>query len=391
MRVLLTGANGFIGRYLLSALIQAGHEVVPAVRRPAETDRLLARPASVRIDFNHATEPREWMPHLAGIDAVINCAGILQARPGQSIDAIHAGAPIALFRACEASGIRRLIQISAISAEAGAGTHYAATKHAADAYLATTGLDWVILRPSLIYAQGAQGGTALFRAIAALPLFTPLPGDGQQRFQPIHMDDLTGAVVRILADPAIRHVTIDPVGPEPITLRQLFADLRQWLGFAPVLAIPVPMPVIRLAARLGDVAGGSLNSTAIRQVEFGNTGPVEPFAAATGIRPRGWKAGLHQQPAQTQDRWHARLYFVRPVLRTALALFWLATGLSQGMTILGIVALAIGVAVLLLPRRPLALAAIQVAAIILLAAGLRFTSLPILAAVLTLAAIESDR
>src|SRR6185437_6615359 len=144
MKLLLTGATGFIGRYLLMALIQAGHDVVPAVRRPAEADRLLPRPASIRADFNRMTAAEDWAPHLAGIDAVINCAGILQGRPGQSIDAIHARAPIALFQACEAAGIRRVIQISAISAEPGAGTGYAATKHAADAWLAGTGLDWVI-------------------------------------------------------------------------------------------------------------------------------------------------------------------------------------------------------------------------------------------------------
>ena len=321
MRVLLTGATGFIGRYLLTALIQAGHEVVPAVRRPADTDRLLPRPASIRADFNRMTTADDWAPHLAGIEAAINCAGILQGRPGQSIDAIHARAPIALFQACEAAGIRRVIQISAISAEPGAGTGYAATKHAADAYLAGTGLDWVILRPSLVYAQDAHGGTALFRAVAALPLLTPLPGDGRQQFQPIHMDDLTGAVVRILADRPISRITIDPVGPEPVTLRQLFADLRQWLGYRPVPAIPIPMVLIRIAARVGDVLGGSLNTTAIRQVEFGNTGPAEPFIAATGIRPRGWREGLNQQPARSRDRRQARLYFIGPLIWGVALLF----------------------------------------------------------------------
>jgi len=117
VRILLTGANGFIGRYLLSALIGAGHAVVPAVRRPAETDRLLPRPASVRVDFNRATRPEDWLPHLEGIDAVINCAGILQGRRCQSIDAIHVAAPVALLQACRKAGITRVIQISAISAE----------------------------------------------------------------------------------------------------------------------------------------------------------------------------------------------------------------------------------------------------------------------------------
>jgi uncharacterized protein YbjT (DUF2867 family) len=286
VKILLTGANGFIGGYLMSALIRAGHEVFPAVRRPAETDRMLARPASIKVDFNAATQPADWMPHLAGIDAVINCAGILQGRPGQSIDAIHARAPIALFEACRAAGIRRVIQISAISAEPAAGTGYAATKYEADSYLAKMDLNWVIVRPSLVYAQGAYGGTALFRAIAALPFAVPLPGSGSQQFQPIHMDDLTESILRIIAQPDIRRLIIDPVGPEPIPLRQIFTDLRQWLGFAPVPMIPVPMVLVGLAARIGDLLGGPLNSTAMRQVMFGNSGPVGPFTAATGIAPR---------------------------------------------------------------------------------------------------------
>jgi uncharacterized protein YbjT (DUF2867 family) len=328
VKVLLTGANGFIGRYVLAALLQAGHDVVPAVRRPVEVDRLLPRPAAIRVDFNHATDLKDWAPYLAGIDAVINCAGILQGRPGQSIDAIHARAPIALFQACEAAGVKRVIQISAISAEPGAGTGYATTKHAADVHLAGTDLDWVILRPSLVYAQGAHGGTALFRAIAALPFAIPLPGSGDQQFQPIHMDDLTGAIVAILANPSVRRITADPVGPEVISLSRLFADLRQWLGFAPAPTIAVPMPLMRFAARIGDVLGGSLNTTALRQVDFGNTGPVEPFVAATGIHPRSWKVGLNQHPATTEDRRQARLYFVRPLLRVALALLSLCVVLA---------------------------------------------------------------
>ena len=251
MKVLLTGANGFIGRYLLTALIAAGHEVVPAVRRPAETDRLLATPASIRIDFNQATTPADWLPHLAGIDAVINCAGILQGRPGQSIDAIHARAPIALFEACQAAGIRRVIQISAISAEPKAATGSAATKHAADSHLAGMDLDWVILRPSLVYAPGAYGGTALFRAIAAVPFIVPIPGTGTQQFQPIHMDDLTAAVVGLLGNASVRRIIVDPVGPEPVPLSRLLADLRQWLGFAkPARMLPVPMTLVRLAAQI---------------------------------------------------------------------------------------------------------------------------------------------
>jgi uncharacterized protein YbjT (DUF2867 family) len=100
MHVLLTGANGFIGRYILGALLAAGHHVVPAVRRPDEIDRLLPMPAAIRVDMNRDIRPEDWQHRLDGIDAVINCAGVLQGRPGQSIEAIHEAAPKALFEAC---------------------------------------------------------------------------------------------------------------------------------------------------------------------------------------------------------------------------------------------------------------------------------------------------
>jgi uncharacterized protein YbjT (DUF2867 family) len=426
MKILLTGANGFIGRYLLARLVAGGHAVVPAVRRPAETDRLLPAPASIAVDFNRDTAPADWLPRLAGIDAVVNCAGILQGRPGQSIAAIHEAAPIALFEACRSAGVRRVIQISAISAEPGAGTEYAATKHAADTALAASDLDWVILRPSLVYAEGAFGGTALFRALAALPV-TPLIGAGDQVFQPIHVDDVAETMLRILADASIRRVVIDPVGPERLTLRQILADLRQWLGWKPARAISVPLGLVRLAARIGDWIGGPVNTTAVQQLLFGNAGAPEPFVAATGIRPRRWQAALRARPAQAQDRWHARLYFIRPLLRWSLALMWLVSGLvgflqpaALGQAVLAPFGLAsaagvltwatcladIAIAFALVARwRPVATAAIQVVVVaaytvVLTVAlpglwadafGPLLKNLPVVVAALALAAMEGDR
>ena len=428
MNVLLTGANGFIGRYLLAALVGAGHRVVPAVRRPRETNRLLGRPASVAVDFNRDTRPQDWLPRLAGIDAVINCAGILQGRPGQSVAAIHAAGPKALFAACRTAGVRRIIQISAISAESAAGTAYAATKREADDYLASTDLDWIVLRPSLVYAEGAFGGTALFRALAVLPFFVPVIGRGDQPFQPIHVDDLAAAILRLLDRPTIRRVVIEPVGPDTVTLRQLLVDLRRWLGAPPARIVEIPLPLVRVVARLGDLVGGPINATALRQLEFGNAGPPGPFVAAIGLPPRRWSDALLARPAQPQDRWHARLYFLRPLLRWALALMWVASGivglLQPGASVSAILAglgitgaaalvtlwttclldLLVGAAVFLRWRPPL-LAAVQLAIVLLYTVGLTWAepalwadpfgpllkNLPILVAIAILAAVERER
>jgi uncharacterized protein YbjT (DUF2867 family) len=428
MKILLTGANGFIGRYLLAGLLAAGHDVIPAVRRPDETDRLLAAPRSIKIDFNRDTKVDDWLPRLAGIDAVINVAGILQERPRQSIAAIHAAAPKALFEACRQAGVRRVIQISAISAETAAGTAYAFTKRAADQFLQASDLDWVVLRPSLVYARGAYGGTALMRALAALPFAIPVVKRGEQKFQPIHIDDLVATIIAILARSELSRQTIDPVGPDILSMRQILLDLRRWLGYPPVPVIAIPRAFIRPLVLLGDVAGGTINSTAMRQLEHGNTGDVATFEKATGVSPRRWKAALLAEPAQAQDRLQAQLYFLRPLLRLALALLWIGSGMvgllqpaatmqaigadlglagSTALTIAGAASLldiAIGSAVLF-RWRPGLLAAVQIAVVLAYTielSGVRpalwldpfgplLKNLPILAAILLYAGLERDR
>ncbi|MBC8023889.1 MAG: SDR family oxidoreductase, partial [Burkholderiales bacterium] len=427
VRILLLGASGFIGRELFAALAVRGHRVVAAVRDPEASPPFSSEPA-IRVDLNGDTRPEAWLPRLAGIDAVVNCAGILQASRGQSIGAIHRDGPIALFKACAQAGVRRVVQISAISATTEAATAYATTKLAADDYLRSTALEWVVLRPSLVHARGAFGGTALFRGMAALPFAIPVPGDGGQRFQPIHVSDLSRVVVLALEGDTLVRQTLEPVGPEAVALRTILEDYRRWLGFGGAPVIAVPRTLVRLACRAGDLAGGPLNSTSLAQLEHGNTGDAEAFSRATGISPRGWKESLAAEPAHAQDRWHARLFFVRPALRYALAFLWIISGVTglidlRAWALLMVSRLSIGIgtalaglalacaidlliAVLLLRRwKPRRLAFIQVAAIAAYTAGATvlwpslwveplgplFKNVPIAVAVLAWGAIEEDR
>lgn len=198
MRILLTGANGFIGRQLLAGLQTLGHDVVAVIRDPQALHHQFPGIEAVAADFNRDTSPEIWRPRLAGIDAVINCAGVLHGGRGQNLEAIHVTAPIALFDACARAGVRKVVQISAISADVEVGTDYALTKKRADDHLRSLALDWTVLRPSLVYGNGSYGGTSVIRGRAGLPLVTPLVGDGSAAFRPIHIADLVETVVRIV-------------------------------------------------------------------------------------------------------------------------------------------------------------------------------------------------
>jgi uncharacterized protein YbjT (DUF2867 family) len=330
VRILLTGANGFIGRQLLAGLRTRGHEVVAVVRDPQALRRRFPGIDAIAADFNRDTSPEIWRPRLAGIDAVINCAGVLQGGRGQNIEAIHATAPVALFDACVQAGVRKIVQISAISADAEVGTDYALTKKRADDHLRTLALDWTVLRPSLVYGDGSYGGTSAIRGLAGLPLVAPLVGDGSAAFRPIHVADLVETVVRIVESDSFGRQTLEPVGPETLTLREIVARYRRWLGLGPALELFIPLPVMRAMGRVADLAGGGpMGSAGLRQLLAGNVGrePTGVFEKAIGFRPASMDERLAERPAETQDLWHARLYFLKPLLRLTLVALWLGSAI----------------------------------------------------------------
>jgi uncharacterized membrane protein YphA (DoxX/SURF4 family) len=280
----------------------------------------------------------------------------------------------------------------------------------------------------LVHARGAYGGTAALRALASFPFFIPVPGDGSQPFQPIWIDDLCAVIALAIETDRLVRKTVDPVGPDLVTLREVLVDYRRWLGFPAARIAAMPRWVVHLVTRLADRLGGTLNSTALAQLEHGNAGDAAAYVDATGLRPLGWRQALARHPAHAQDRWHARMYLVRPILRATLAFLWLVSGFAglfalrewtpllardagvgfelAGLALIVCCVADIVIGVLVARRwRPRPLAAIQAVLIVAytLAASLLWPSLwaealaplaknlPIAAAALALGAIEEER
>src|SRR5258706_5991308 len=223
MKILLTGCTGFIGRHLLQALRERGHELVAAGRtRPHEPSLQW-----VEMDFSRPPPAAVWAARLAGVDIVVNAIGLFRETGQQRFQALHVDGPIRLFDACVAAGVKRVVQVSALGVEA-AATDYQRSKLAADTHLLALPLDGIVVRPSLVFGLDGLSAT-LFLSVASLPLL-PLPAGGQQQVQPLHIDDAVRALQVLVEDGAGAsggERCIALVGPRALSLAAYLQALRR--------------------------------------------------------------------------------------------------------------------------------------------------------------------
>lgn len=332
MRVLVTGAYGLIGSAVLARLYREGHELTAAGRSLDEARRRFPYARWIAADFMRLTRADAWRPLLAGVDAVVNCVGVLQDGARDDVQAVQVDGTCALFDACVAAGVRRVVHISAIGAAADAPTPFARTKAKADAHLTGLDLDWTVLRPGLVLAPAAYGGSAMLRGLAGLPWLTPVVAG---KAQVVGVDDIADTVALCLRGDAASQVAWSKViwelvHPQVHDLGDVVAALRQWHGFPPRprLDFTVMQDVVAMVAAWAGMLGwrSPARATALAQLSAGVIGDPSAWRGATGIEPKGLDAILAVHPASVQDRWFARLYWLKPAAIVALAAFWIATG-----------------------------------------------------------------
>jgi uncharacterized protein YbjT (DUF2867 family) len=313
MNILLLGGSGLIGSRLSKALFAAGHNLTLLSRSAGNA----ADYTYIQADFAALQSADGWLPHLAGIDIVINAVGIFTESAGQKFSDIHIAAPQALFAACELTGVRRVIQISALGAAPNAPTAYWRSKGIADASLAASSLDWTIVRPSLIYApEGAS--CRVFCSLATLPCIANL--SGAANVQPVHIDDLITLLVKLTVQALAIKQVINAVGPEAMPLSHWWQRLRLAMGLAPAFSIPLAPWLQNMAARC--LPSTLLTTDSLTMLRSGNSADSQLFATLLGRAPQ---PALPTQQDKTEVKRHALLGWLLPLLQISVALVWLCT------------------------------------------------------------------
>lgn len=259
--IALTGATGFIGRHILKDLTARGYRVRLLLRRPVDA---MPEGASGAV-VGDLTRPMNMAAALIGVDAVVHSAGLTHAMSGAPEDdyrSLNTEATRRLAEAATRARVRRFVFLSSIRAQAGASAAGIATESDApaptDAYgrskldaeraLAEVGLDWVALRPVLVYGPGVTGNMAALVRLARTPW--PLPfGSLAGRRSLVSTESVAGAVDAVLrADGRLDRALI-VADPDALTVPEMVAALRAGLGRTPGL-VPIPAALIGLAGRL---------------------------------------------------------------------------------------------------------------------------------------------
>ncbi|CAN5566548.1 NAD(P)H-binding protein [soil metagenome] len=238
-RIFITGATGFVGSALVSAL---GDRPLRLLVRDVDKFRDLES-QHIEVVEGDVTDAGSLRETMLGCSTVIHLVAIIEESGNRSFDqVIRQGTENAINEA-RASGVRRFIQMSALGAANLPNFPYHQSKWRAEEAVRASGLDWTIVRPSIIFGPGDGFITTLAGVVRTFPIL-PVVGDGTSRFQPIAVEDVAASLVSTLDTPNTIGGIYELGGPDILTYEELLQLIAKHLGKTR-RAIHIPVPLMR--------------------------------------------------------------------------------------------------------------------------------------------------
>ena len=253
MRVAVTGGTGFVGSHLVPLLLEGGHEL-RVVGRGARSATL---PAGLSPTFGDVVSGDGLEAAFEGAEVVVNLIAVIRNQGVQTFDSVNAKGTQNLVRAAQAAGVRRVVHLSAIGADPDPMFPYLFSKWQGEQWIQGSGLEWVILRSSVIFGAGDGFFSLLAKAISMPAPFLVIPGDGTATFQPVAADDVARCLSMAVEEPPRAGHIYEIGGPEQMTLEEITIAVaeeigKDWFGITRRKPLHLDPRMIRPAALVMD-------------------------------------------------------------------------------------------------------------------------------------------
>jgi NADH dehydrogenase len=250
--VTIVGGSGFLGRYIVQKLAEAGYRIRVAVRNPETA--LFLKPlgglGQIQLVRGDITSDAQMQAAFAGAAAGVNLVGILDEKGGQKFAAVQAEGAGRAARAAAAAGVSRYVQVSAIGADAASAVPYARTKAEGETKVLQALPQATVLRPSLVIGPEDQFLNR-FAAMARLSPVLPVI-EGNSRFQPVYVQDVAAAALAGLTRADAAGQTYELGGPDVMSFRAILQMINRETRRNRML-LEVPVAAAALMAKLGDL------------------------------------------------------------------------------------------------------------------------------------------
>ncbi len=297
MNILVTGSTGYVGHYVVKALLGAGHKIVSVSRDAATSKTASGTKLEVfkNIDYRMAdiSNSNGLKEAMEGIDAVVHLVGIISEKGLQTFQRVHVEGTKNVLKAAKDAGVKRFLHMSANGASATAVSGYSSSKFQAEELVRASGMDWTIFRPSLVFGVGDDFFGRVLRNLVSQTPVVPQIGDGHFPFRPIWVEDVAAAFVQSLTKPESVGQTYELIGPKEYTFAQLLSLEQAALGFKkPTIAVPVPIidilvPIMNIAPALAPITKDQY-----AMLKAGNTGNPEAMLKTYNLEHRSLEQEL---------------------------------------------------------------------------------------------------
>lgn len=228
MRLLVTGATGFVGRHWVRRALARGHKIRCFVRDAPRGEKIFAK--SVEFAEGDLTQADSLIPAARGMEGVVHLAGVSFERESVTFSKIHVEGTRNLILAMKEAGIKRMLHMSILGAEKASRSRCLRSRWQGDEFVRKSGLDYTIFKPSLIFGPDDHLIANYMRLVRRLP-FVPMLGTGKTRLQPVFVEDVVRAMMAALESPDARSKEYALGGPKALNSREILEILLSTYGW----------------------------------------------------------------------------------------------------------------------------------------------------------------